>query len=250
MARATGFLALFRDRMLAASGLLLLACGSDAPLDVGNSRSEQKPASEADPSDEAASQNAGDAFDIANQAPGYQPYAYPAGPYGITQGATIANLEFHGWSQPAVAAYNLAAAETVRLSDFYDPNGEKGVELLLINSVAVWCGVCRTEYADLQTSTLYPDLHARGLSMLGLVFEDNDGEPARYVDMVNWGTAFEVQFPFAVDPGFKTGVYFDRAATPMNMLVDARTMKILVLVTGYSTTLYETASDILTQRGR
>ena len=72
----------------------------------------------------------------------------------------------------------------------------------------------------------------------------------RYVDMVNWGATYQVQFPFAVDPGFKSGVYFDRAATPMNMLVDARTMKILVLVTGYSPTLYDTASEILTQRGR
>jgi hypothetical protein len=235
--------------------LTALGCGSEAPLTLGDTGGEQvagekepgpkggaKPGTKAD--DEA------DPFAAADVAPGYVPFDYPEGPYGIVKGATIENLRFQGWSSPSAAGYAVDAAAPLQLSDFYDPTGEKGVELLLINSSAVWCGVCRGEYDDLRSYGIYTDLSKRGLQMLGVLFEDNDGEPARYVDLVNWGTSFEVQFPLALDPGFKTGVFFNRSATPMNMLVDARTMQILELITGYDPTLYETAGQILSQRGR
>jgi AhpC/TSA family len=241
-----------------ALALGVIACGSDVPLGGnltdpgGPSNNENDTGGSADlggaPESEGAESK--DALDVANEAPGYQSQAYPPGPYGIAEGATIENLSFLGWSAPQAAQYRVEEAGAIRLSDFYDPTGEKGLELLLINSVAVWCGVCRTEYDDMRTSQIYSQLSARGVEMLGLLFEDNDGLPARYVDMVNWGSAFEVKFPFGLDPAFKTGVYFDRSATPMNMLVDARTMEILVLVTGYNPAIYELADQILIERGR
>jgi hypothetical protein len=239
-----------RNTVLGIGLALVLASGCGADDSLAGDMAAGHPTKVKMPTKAVAEPPSDDPIAVANAAPGYQPQAYPAGPYGLTEGSIIRNMEFLGWHQPATAQYALDATESVQLSDFYDPTGEKGTELILVNSVAVWCGVCRGEYDDLKNSDTYQSLHARGLEMLGLLFEDNNADPARYVDLINWSSAYDVSFPFALDPGFKSGVYFDRSATPMNMLIDAKTMQILVLMTGYNPQLYETASQLLTQRGR
>jgi AhpC/TSA family len=186
----------------------------------------------------------------ANAAPGYAAYAYPAGPYGEVQGATIQNLRFAGWAAPKAVNYDTTAVELLSLSDFYDPDGSKNIELLIISAVATWCGVCQTEYQDMQEAALYAGLRPRGVQMLGILFEDAEALPAAYADMNIWAEHFDVEFPFVLDPGFKTGVYFDRSATPMNMVVDAKTMQILLVMTGYYPTMYDEVEKILQQRGR
>jgi hypothetical protein len=220
----------------------VLACGSEAALPTGSAPEQDEDLAEVDV--------APDEFAIANAAPGYAPFEYPPGPYGTARGAVIENLQFLGWHSPLAAGYQATTMGAVGLSDFYDPDGQKGIELLLINAVAVWCSVCRTEYADIVNNQLYEQLQPRGVEFLGVLFEDNNADPARYVDMESWSSAYGVSFPFVLDPGFKTGVYFDRSATPMNMLVDARTMQVLQVITGYDPALYEEVDAILTERGR
>lgn len=223
--------------------LVLIACGEEVQLGGDSADVREEPAPEV-PAPEP------DRFDLANGAPGYVPFAYPEAPYGTTRGSVIANLEFLGWWSPAVANYDSATTETVRLAEFYDPTGEQGIELVMISAVAVWCGVCRVEYAELRSRRIYEQFRPRGLEMLGILFEDNDANPARYVDLVNWTRTYQVDFPFVIDSGFKSGVYFDRSATPMNMLLDAKTMRILSVVTGYNPEIYDVIDQILTQRGR
>jgi hypothetical protein len=41
-----------------------------------------------------------------------------------------------------------------------------------------------------------------------------------------WGTTYAVEFPMMLDPGFKFGRFFTADATPMNLIIDARTMRI------------------------
>jgi AhpC/TSA family len=166
--------------------------------------------------------------------------SYPAGPYGTTRGATIENLSFTGWHHPDAAAYDVTKFETVRLSDFYDPDGHSGVKLLAINASAVWCGVCRSEYQDMSKAAVYSNVHPKGVEILGTLFEDSQYYPAQPRDLHNWGvpTSFDVKFPLVLDPGFKMGVFFDSDATPLNMLVDVRTMTIVQVTMGYSATTY------------
>lgn len=175
------------------------------------------------------------------QVPGAGPTStfadYPAGPYGTGRGATIENLSFLGWRHPDAAGYDTAKFETVRLSDFYDPDGHTGLKLLAINASAVWCGVCRAEYQDMKTTDVYATFRAKGVEILGTLFEDNAYYPAQPVDLTNWGVlaSHAVKFPLVLDPGFKMGAYFDSDATPLNMLVDVRTMHIVSVTMGYST---------------
>ena len=166
--------------------------------------------------------------------------SYPAGPYGAVRGATIANLSFLGWKHPDAAAYDVAQFENVRLSDFYDPDGHTDVKLLAVNASAVWCSVCRSEYAYMKTHGTYAAYRAKGVEMLGALFEDNSYYPAQPADLHNWGSvsSYAVTFPLVLDPGFKMGAYFDSDATPLNMLIDVRTMKIVSITMGYSPTYW------------
>jgi hypothetical protein len=173
--------------------------------------------------------------------------AYPAGPYGTSRGATIENLSFSGWMRPDIAGYDPAKFETVRLSDFYDPDGHTGVKLLAINASAVWCSVCRAEYADMKDNQVYSTSRPLGLEILGALFEDNAFFPAQPQDLKNWGklSAHSVTFPLVLDPGFKLGAYFDSDATPLNMLIDVRTMTIVQVTMGYSPTYWSQVQNVL-----
>ena len=111
---------------------------------------------------------------------------------------------------------------------------------MAINASAVWCSVCRSEYVDMKTKGTYAEYHAKGMELLGTLFEDNAYYPAQPTDLHNWGSVSNhaVAFPLVLDPGFKMGAYFDSDATPLNMLIDVRTMTIVSITMGYSTTYW------------
>lgn len=162
--------------------------------------------------------------------------AYPEGPYGRGVGATIANLSFLGWRDPAAAGYDPARLERISLSDFYNPGGTANdVRVIMLNASAVWCSVCKAEYRQMRDSGRYAAYRPKGVEILGIIFEDNSYNPAKPSDLVIWGggDGFSVPFPLVVDPGFKIGVYFESDATPMNMLIDATTMQIVDVTMGY-----------------
>jgi len=213
--------------VLIAATCSLLGCSS-SPL-TGVPDAEPAPAPSASPT-AGANAGAGNVGATSSRA------AYPAGPFGTTRGATIENLSFLGWKHPDVAGYDPSKFETVRLSDFYDPDGLSGVKLLAINASAVWCSVCRREYQEMHSNDVYGKLHPLGLEILGTLFEDNAFFPAQPQDLQNWGIAkaHAVTFPLVLDPGFKVGAYFDSDATPLNMLIDVRTMTIVQITMGIS----------------
>lgn len=161
---------------------------------------------------------------------------YPAGPYGTAKGATIANLSFVGWHDPIAAGYTRENFETVQLSDFYNPEGSaEKPRVLVVNASAVWCSVCRAEYTHLARDQVYVTYRPKGIEILGVLFEDNDGYPARPQDLELWGgeNGFMVPFPLVLDPGFKSGIYFESDATPLNMIIDTSNMKILDITMGF-----------------
>lgn len=157
---------------------------------------------------------------------------YPAGPFGIGPGGVIENFAFMGWREPATAGYDLEKLETVRVSEFYRPGGE--TKLLWINASAVWCAVCRAEMKDIRDKGISAKLGAKGLVMIETLFEDNDTNPAKPSDLKTWGSVHAIDFPLVLDPGFKLGVFFTSDATPLNMLVDARSMRVIEVTMGYS----------------
>lgn len=239
--------------VLASVAAVSTSCASEAPLTPETGPRDEASSTE-DERGEVSEEPGGETPAPVGQdveAPGMPVKDYPAAPYGTEQGSTIANLELFGWRNPVAANFDVSEGETVRLSDFYNPDGATGgTEYIMLNAVAAWCGVCRAEYQEIETAGTYRELSARGLEMVGVLFEDNNGEPSTFQDMTNWARAYSVSFPFVNDPAFVTGVFFDKSATPMNMLVDARTMKIVLVMTGYNPMIYDQIDRLLTERGR
>jgi hypothetical protein len=175
---------------------------------------------------------------------------YPAGPYGAGEGAIIENHSFLGWRDPVRAGFDPSRLEEVRLSDFYDPDGRE-TELIVVNASAVWCPVCRSEMRIIDTRDLAAAYRSSKVVLLGTLFEDAKLNPAKPEDLALWGNGlnFLVDFPLVLDPGLKLGPYFSDAATPLNLVIDARTMEILVAYMGYGETLWGFVDDELVRRG-
>jgi hypothetical protein len=160
--------------------------------------------------------------------------SYPSGPYGRGVGAVIENTTFLGWRDPVASNYDTGVLEPVSLSDFYDPSGAT-TKLLVINASAVWCTVCQAELRQMKNDNTAANYRAKGVQLLGTLFEDATGGPARPSDLKLWGSAAvrAIEFPLVLDPGLKMGVYFTSDATPLNLIVDARDMRIVHAMMGY-----------------
>jgi len=180
--------------------------------------------------------------------------AYPLGPYGYGLGAVIDNLEFWGWHDPVASGYDTSKLERVRLGDFYDPNGTT-TELVVLNASAVWCTVCQAEMRDMKRDGTYEAFRQRKAQVFGTLFQDGSSDPAKPSDLSLWGSsqARAIAFPLVLDPALKMGPYFSSDATPLNLVIDARTMKIINVMMGYDSTpgtgLWGVVSDELTNRG-
>jgi len=234
-------------------GAIFLAACSSAPIDdpnrgttdpVGGSGSVPGSAGTT-----SAEPTAGSGAVAAGNAPLYQKQDYPTGPYGTGVHATLENFAFLGWRDPVASNYDVDKLERVQLSEFYNPDGRSNVKLIWINASAVWCGVCRGEMEDIKANGVRAAFGPRGVQLIGTLFEDNKAGPARPLDLHNWGSlpSHSIDFPLLLDPGFKLGAFFTSDATPLNMLVDARTMKVLDATMGYSADYWQRVDRLLTK---
>lgn len=213
------------------------------------------PIDDASPNDGAAAGTAGTAGgppttpsdDPSTPGGDYQKRTYPAGPYGTGVGATLEDYSFLGWHDPVAAGYDETKLEQVSLSEYYDPDGTKGIKLIWINASAVWCSVCRTEMKDIKNNGVRAAFAPKGVQLLGTLFEDARSGPAKPKDLRSWGMlpAHSIDFPLVLDPGFKLGTFFTSDATPLNMLVDARTMKVVSATMGYSLDYWQQVDNYL-----
>jgi hypothetical protein len=151
--------------------------------------------------------------------------AYPAGPYGSEPGALLKNACFSGFSAPESTALREDALEPLALSDFYDPDGEGSVRVLLLNTAALWCAACQIEHRTLPDR--YRELSPRGLALMTAVFQDERYEPADLSDLTAWVDTFQTNFPIVLDPGYSFGRYASAETAPLNLVVDPKTMTIL-----------------------
>jgi len=159
---------------------------------------------------------------------------YPAGPYGTGVGAVIENLSFLGWRDPVAAGYDTALLETITFGDFYDPTGTR-LKLIVVNASAIWCAYCQAEMRDMKTNGTDAEYREKGVQVIGTLFQDGQARPAKPDDLAVWGSlsAHSITFPLLLDPALKLGGYFTSDATPLNLIIDATTMRIVRAVMGY-----------------
>lgn len=150
---------------------------------------------------------------------------YPEGPFGTEPGSVGRNACFRGWTQPDRVEPVEATLESISLGDYHDPDGTRGVRLLLVNTAALWCSACRIEHETLPEHV--EELGPRGLVVLSALFQGTGGEPATFDDLVAWVETYQPNFPMLLDPDYSFGVYASAETAPLNLVIDARTMKIL-----------------------
>jgi hypothetical protein len=171
---------------------------------------------------------------------------YPAGPYGDDAGALASDRCFQGWRAPQKTPHTTAALESVSLGSFYDPEG-KTHELVLLNTAAVWCSVCKTEHQTLPEH--YAEYAPRGLAIVSALFQNNAGQPAQLSDLKTWVEAYDVPFPMVLDPDYQLQDYASAETAPLNLLIDARSMRIIAKFLGnQSLDLWQLVDDELTRR--
>jgi len=149
---------------------------------------------------------------------------YPAGPFGTEEGDTLADACFRGFENPAKSSRSESALETIAFADYYDPSGSKGVRLILVNTAAVWCSACRSEHEDLPQKN--QEYGPRGLRILSTLFQDARRDPATFRDLSAWVDTFSSDYAMVLDPDYQLGSFASAETAPLNLVVDARTMKI------------------------
>lgn len=172
---------------------------------------------------------------------------YPAGPYGTKAGETAANLEFLGYmdpktfcKKPADKKMDTSKLRPISFQSYHLGDSSTGCagykpKLMWVMVSAGWCGPCITEVSSTQQQYAKNAI-TDGLELLNIVFEDKASAPADGAFLKTWIAQGSLTFPVAMDPSFKMGAYFSKAAVPFNMLVDTKTMKIYYRQVGGSLT--------------
>lgn len=160
---------------------------------------------------------------------------YPEGPFGTEPGDTTENVCFEGWLAPQRVQHVTATLEPVALADFHDPDGSRGVRLLLVNTAALWCSACRIEHETLPEHAAR--LGPKGLVIVSALFQGVDGAPATFEDLTLWVETYETNFPMVLDPDYSFGRYASAETAPLNLVIDPKTMRILKKYIGDQSTV-------------
>jgi hypothetical protein len=155
---------------------------------------------------------------------------YPAGPYGKTMGMVVSpSLTWKGYLPGSTTI------STLKSTDLYDCDGTKGINALLVDEAALWCGPCQMEAQSqsplVQTGGKWL---TEGVVWLTLVIQDLNMAPATVANANTWRIEFKLQQSYVfADPLFDFG-HSGQNGLPTNILIDPRTMKIVSIVEGYA----------------
>ena len=159
--------------------------------------------------------------------------AYPGPPYGTTEGDVVQDLCFQGWTDPAADKYAPDKMQKICFSDYH---ADDSVRVLLVESCAIWCVACKFEYGGSQDrpslSKQLASRKSKGFRVVGTIFQNGAGGPADTSDAAQWASVYSLDFPFAVDPDHQLGLFTSPNVAPFNLLIDTRTMKILLALDG------------------
>ncbi len=165
---------------------------------------------------------------------------YPTGPFGTQVGSTLApGLKWQGYRADS------GQVEEISIQDYFDCDGAKGVNALLLIQAALWCGACQSEAEELN-DRIASGWSAKHIAVLSLVIEDQWGSPASVAQALSWKQAFDAKgWGVVADPDF-TFAANGSNGLPLVIVVDPRTMKVMKKSEGGGPSAYATLEQLAT----
>jgi hypothetical protein len=154
------------------------------------------------------------------------PVAYPSGPYALAKGAIIPNACFEGYrdGKPPLTL--------ICMSDFFDPDGSRGVNAVAIEVGAEWCTPSVESLRQLVM--LDAAVRARGGRFVGALGQDSKGDPASQTTLERISSAHRLTIDLVADPLQKLSPTQPGHGIPLTYVVDPRTMRIVRINEGTS----------------
>lgn len=145
---------------------------------------------------------------------------YPVGPYGLDALQIINNMTFMGFRDGGDPFTELS------LSDYYDPDGAKGIKALFITFGWNGCGACVTEAGNMNKwETQYRSQGLRQLSALHSDLHIQDRQ-ARESTAQDWIKTYGITYDVVIDPTYQLNNGTKPTNDPHSWIIDTKTMKI------------------------
>lgn len=163
--------------------------------------------------------------------PVYTAPTYPDVSGGIAVGNVVPDKEWPAFLPSAP----VGQTGTIHMHDFFDPDGSRGINAIVIITSAEWCGACQAEAQTLEgkiRSKWGPD----GVLVMELMLEDTKYSRA-IPDVTSAADRWRAKFGLTdmavgIDPGF-TFAHSGTVGLPLNVIVDPRTMTMVSRADGY-----------------
>lgn len=146
----------------------------------------------------------------------YQPStkcgAHPKGPYGTQLGQVLGPFD------PALKDCKLKGVKLRSITC--------SSKLVLVSIGAGWCKPCVDEMPALVAA--HAKFCGRGLGMVNILYQDTKHQIPTSAFCANWQTTFKTPFPVLLDQLEQTKQLMNYATgTPLNLLIETKTMKVL-----------------------
>lgn len=154
---------------------------------------------------------------------------YPPAPYGLTTGKVISSsLKWQGFLEAATQA------SEVPVTDYFDCDGSKGIDAVLFDVSATWCGACQQEAMELPGKMA--TWKGEGIRVVTLMIEDEAGSPATVTTAQQWRDTYKLDsIATLADPGASlVAAVGGGIGLPYQVVIDPRTMTITSTQEGYS----------------
>jgi hypothetical protein len=156
------------------------------------------------------------------------PSDYPKGPYGMGVGHVFPDLTLSGYRNGS------GSWTTLRMKDYYDPAGTRGIKGIYMTVSAPWCTACVSEGKSLPAR--WPDYQAKGARFLSAVVQDESHEPATRATVDTWIATFHTNYDIVADGAITTLPHDEQGngsvGLPFNYVIDPRTMKVASIMSG------------------
>lgn len=154
---------------------------------------------------------------------------YPTTGFSTQPGGVMPNHSWQGFVNESMEATE------VTMADYHDCDGSKGINALLIDISATWCGSCQVE-AQTLTNKMKQEWDALGIRVLTLMIEDAQSNPATLDTALAWKQEYNLtSTTVAANPEF----FFQQLSQsgsiglPYLITIDPRTMTLVGTAEGY-----------------